>query len=434
MKKMISECLGVNQNGNLTIGGADTVKLAEKYGTPLYVFDENLIRKTCREFKESIDEFYDGNGLVLYASKAFSCKEMYRIVQSEGLGCDVVSGGELYTALSAGFNAENIFFHGNNKTPDEIEYALKSGVGRIVADNMTELDNIQNIAANLGVTANIVLRIKPGIDAHTHDYVRTGQIDSKFGFALENGEAVEATEKALGYNNIKLHGFHCHIASQVCETKPFMEAAEVMLGFMYAVRERFGVTLSELDLGGGFGVKYLETDGQIPFKEYMKNTSVALKKQAESLNFPIPKIFIEPGRSIVAPSGITLYKVGNVKTIENIRTYVAIDGGMGDNPRYALYNADYTIEIANKADKPKDFVATVAGKCCESGDLIQENAPMQTPEVGDVLAVLSTGAYNYSMASNYNRIPRPAAVMVKDGENRVIIKRETYEDIVKNDI
>ena len=431
---MISECLGVNQNGNLTIGGADTVELAEKYGTPLYVYDENLIRKTCREFKASIDEFYGGNGLVLYASKAFSCKEMYRIIQSEGLGCDVVSGGELYTALSAGFNAKNIFFHGNNKTPDEIRFALKSGVGRIVADNMTELSNIQNIAESLGIIADIVLRIKPGIDAHTHDYIRTGQIDSKFGFALENGESVEATEKALSYKNIKLHGFHCHIASQVCETKPFMEAAEVMLSFMYAIRERFGVTLSELNLGGGFGIKYLETDEQIPFNEYMKNTSAALKKQAETLNFPVPRIFIEPGRSIVAPAGITLYKVGNVKTIENIRTYVAIDGGMSDNPRYALYNADYTVEIANKADKPKDFVATVAGKCCESGDLIQENAPMQTPDVGDVLAVLSTGAYNYSMASNYNRIPRPAAVMINNGEDRLIIKRETFEDIIKNDL
>ena len=431
---MISESVGVNANGNLTIGGADCVELAKKFGTPLYVFDESLIRKTCREFKSSIDEFYGGNGLVLYASKAFSCKEMYRIVQSEGCGCDVVSGGELYTALSAGFKAENIFFHGNNKTPDEIEYALKSGVGRIVADNITELGNIQKIAENLGITAHIVLRIKPGIDAHTHAYISTGQIDSKFGFALENGEAFMAVEKALEYKNIELHGFHCHIASQVCETRPFQEAAEVMLQFMSDVRERFNITVTELDLGGGFGVKYLETDGQIPFSEYMKNTSVALKNKAEALNFPVPKIFIEPGRSMVAPAGLTLYTVGNVKTIENVRTYVSIDGGMGDNPRYALYQADYTVEIANKANEPKDFVATVAGKCCESGDLIQEHAPMQNPEAGDIMAVLNTGAYCYSMASNYNRIPRAAVVMVKDGEPRVIVKRETYEDIIKNDI
>ena len=431
---MISESVGVNQNGNLTIGGADCVELAKSYGTPLYVFDENLIRKTCREFKSSIDNFYGGNGLVLYASKAFSCKEMYRIVGSEGLGCDVVSGGELYTALSAGFDPKNIFFHGNNKTPDELEYALKSGVGRIVADNMTELETIESIANNLSIKANVILRIKPGIDAHTHAYISTGQIDSKFGFALENGEAFEATQKALECNNIELCGFHCHIASQVSETKPFQEAAEVMLTFMADVRNRFGVTVKELDLGGGFGVKYIESDDQIPFSEYMEKTAVTVKSKAEELNFPVPKIFIEPGRSIVAPAGLTLYTVGNVKTIKDVRTYVAIDGGMGDNPRYALYQADYTVEIANKASEPKDFIATVAGKCCESGDLIQENAPMQNPEVGDIMAVLNTGAYCYSMASNYNRIRRAAVVMVKDGQPRVIVKRESYEDIIKNDI
>ena len=431
---MISESVGVNQNGNLTVGGADCVELAKTYGTPLYVFDENLIRKTCREFKSSIDNFYGGNGLVLYASKAFSCKEMYRIVGSEGLGCDVVSGGELYTALSAGFDPKNIFFHGNNKTPDELEYALKSGVGRIVADNMTELEIVESLAKSLSVKANVILRIKPGIDAHTHAYISTGQIDSKFGFALENGEAFEATKKALDCNNIELCGFHCHIASQVSETKPFQEAAEVMLTFMADVRDKFGVTVKELDLGGGFGVKYIESDGQIPFSEYMEKTAVTVKAKAEELGFPVPKIFIEPGRSIVAPAGLTLYTVGNVKTIKDVRTYVAIDGGMGDNPRYALYQADYTVEIANKASKPKDFIATVAGKCCESGDLIQENAPMQTPEVGDIMAVLNTGAYCYSMASNYNRIRRAAVVMVKDGQPRVIVKRESYEDIIKNDI
>ncbi len=431
---MISESVGVNGQGYLTFGGADCVELAERFGTPLYVFDENLIRKTCREFKASIDNFYGGNGLVLYASKAFSCKEMYRIIQSEGLGCDVVSAGELYTALSAGFKPQNIFFHGNNKTSQEIEYALKNGVGRIVADNMTELENIERIAASLSVNAEIILRIKPGIDAHTHAYISTGQIDSKFGFALENGEAMVAVKRALEYENIRLCGLHCHIASQVCETKPFQEAAEIMLRFMADVREKTGVTLSELDLGGGFGVKYIESDSQIPFSEYMEKTAVTVKAKAEELNFPVPKIFIEPGRSIVAPAGLTLYTVGNVKTIKDVRTYVSIDGGMGDNPRYALYQADYTVEIANKASEPKDFVATVAGKCCESGDLIQENAKMQKPEAGDIMAVLTTGAYCYSMASNYNRIPRAEVVMVRDGEPRVIVKRETYEDIVRNDI
>ncbi len=431
---MISESVGVNSEGHLTCGGADCVELAQKYGTPLYVFDEGLIRKTCAEFKASIDEFYGGNGKVLFASKAFSCKEMYRIVKSEGLGADVVSGGELYTALSSGFDAKDIFFHGNNKTNEEIEYALKSGVGRIVVDNMTELETIERISEHLGVKAHVILRIKPGVDAHTHNYIRTGQIDSKFGFALENGEAMAAALKTLEYKNIELKGFHCHIGSQIFDTAPFCDTAEIMMQFMADFRENSGATVSELNLGGGFGVKYIETDGALPFKLFMEKVSVALKTKAEALDYPMPKIFIEPGRSIVGPAGLTLYTVGNVKTIKDVRTYVSIDGGMGDNPRYALYQADYDIEIANKADKPKDYIATVAGKCCESGDIIQEHAPMQTPEVGDIMAVLTTGAYNYSMASNYNRIPRPAAVMVNNGESRVIIRRETFEDIVRNDI
>ncbi len=431
---MISESIGINEKGNLTLGGVDCVELAINFGTPLYAFDEALIRKTIREYKQSIGEFYGGNGQVLYASKAFSCKEMYRIAKSEGIGVDVVSGGELYTALSVGFNASDIFFHGNNKTFDELEYAIKSDVGHIVVDNLTELKNIESIAESLNKCVPVMLRIKPGIDAHTHEYIRTGQIDSKFGFALENGEAIEAAFEAEKCKYINLLGFHCHVGSQVAYTEPFCQAAVVMINFMNEFKALSGATLKELNLGGGFGVKYVEADEQIPFDSFMREVSVALKTEADKLGYPMPKIYIEPGRSIVGSAGITLYTVGNVKTIKDVRTYVSIDGGMGDNPRYALYNADYTVEIANKAGEPKDFVATVAGKCCESGDLIQENAPMQRPEVGDIMAVLTTGAYNYSMASNYNRIPRPAAVMIKDGEARVIIKRETYEDIVKNDI
>ena len=431
---MVSESVGINSKGHLTCGGADCVELAEEYGTPLYVFDENLIRKTCAEFKQSIDEFYDGNGMVLFASKAFSCKEMYRIAKSEGIGADVVSGGEIYTALSAGFNPANLFFHGNNKTPEEIEYAVNSGVGRIIVDNMTELDTIESIAVKLGKQVKVILRIKPGIDAHTHNYIRTGQIDSKFGFALENGEAMEAAVRSTKYKNLELMGFHCHIGSQIFTTDPFKGAAEVMMKFMADFRDKSGITVPELNLGGGFGVKYLETDGQLPFKQFMEQVSVKLKNKAAEVGYPMPKIYIEPGRAIAGPAGLTLYTVGCVKTIKNVRTYVSVDGGMTDNPRYALYQSDYDIEIANKASQKKDFIATVAGKCCESGDLIQEHAPMQQPEVGDILAVLTTGAYNYSMASNYNRIPRPAAVMVKDGKSRVIIKRETYEDLVRNDI
>ncbi len=431
---MISESIGVNALGNMTFGGADCVELAKQYGTPLYVFDEVLIRKNCREFKASIDEYYGGNGKALYASKAFSCKEMYRIVESEGLGCDVVSGGELYTALSVGFNPKNIMFHGNNKTPEELIYALKSGVGRIIVDNVTELENIERIASELKIKADIMLRIKPGVDCHTHDYIKTGQIDSKFGFALENGEAMEIALKASKCENINLKGFDCHIGSQIFETEPFCDAAVIMLNFMNDFRSLSGITVEELDLGGGFGVKYVETDGALPFKVFMEKVSEALKNASLKLDYPMPKIFIEPGRSIVGEAGITLYTVGAVKTIKDVRTYVAIDGGMADNPRYALYNAEYDIEIANKYTEPKSFIGTVAGKCCESGDLIQENAPMQVPAVGDIMAVLTTGAYNYSMASNYNRLCRPAAVMVNNGESRIIIKRETFEDLVKNDI
>ena len=431
---MVSESVGVNSKGNMTFGGADCVELASRYGTPLYVYDESIIRKACAEFKESIDEFYDGNGQVLYASKAFSCKEMYRIIKSEGLGCDVVSAGELYTAIAAGFNADDIFFHGNNKTADELKYALTVGVGHIVVDNITELELLQDLACEQNKNVDILFRIKPGITAHTHDYVKTGQIDSKFGFALENGEALAAVKVAIGCKNLNLTGLHCHIGSQIFETAPFCDAAEVMLQFMADIRAEFGITLPILNLGGGFGVKYLENDLQVPFKAFIQKVSNTLKLKANALNYPIPKIFIEPGRAISGPAGVTLYTVGNVKEIKNIRTYVSIDGGMADNPRYALYNADYSVEVANRMNKEKVITATIAGKCCESGDLIQENVSLPKLKAGDTLAVLVTGAYNYSMSSNYNRIPRPAAVMVNNGESRVIIKRETYDDIIRNDI
>ncbi|MBQ4257530.1 MAG: diaminopimelate decarboxylase [Clostridia bacterium] len=431
---MVSDSLAVNSLGHLTCGGADCVDLAKTYGTPLYVFDEGLIRKTCRDFKRSIDEYYGGNGQVLYASKAFSCKEIYRIVSSEGLGADVVSAGEIYTALAAGFDPANLFFHGNNKTPEEIAYAIKNGVGRIVVDNMTELDTIEALAKENGAKVRVILRIKPGIDAHTHNFIRTGQIDSKFGFALENGEAMEAAEKTAKYENLILMGFHCHIGSQIFTTEPFKAAARVMIGFMDEFREKTGIVVPELNLGGGFGVKYLDSDGQLPFEVFMQEVSSTMKEKAASLDYPMPRIYIEPGRAIVGPAGLTLYTVGCVKSIENIRTYVSVDGGMSDNPRYALYQSDYDIIIANKADQKKNYIATVAGKCCESGDLIQEHAPMQHPEVGDILAVMTTGAYNYSMASNYNRIPRPMAVMIRDGVSRVIIRRETFEDLIRNDL
>ncbi len=431
---MLNDSFNVNERGHLTLGGVDTVELAERYGTPLYVMDENDIRKSCREFKGAFDKYYGGNARVYYASKAFSCKEMYRIVNDEGICTDVVSGGELYTALSAGFPAEKIGFHGNNKTPEEISFAVDSKVGRIIVDNIYELYTLSDIAKAKGVCQKILLRIKPGIDCHTHDYIKTGQIDCKFGFALENGEAFEAAAKACELEGVELVGIHCHIGSQIFETQPFADAADIMVALAKNIKESFGITLSEINFGGGYGIKYLETDKPVQKDESIRILCEAVKAACAKHNFPLPALSIEPGRSIVGDANLTLYKIGVVKTIENIRTYVSIDGGMSDNPRYALYGADYEAVVANKADKPRDFTATIAGKCCESGDLIQEHTKIQTPEVGDTLAVLATGAYNYSMASNYNRIPRPAAVMVKDGQARIIINRETYEDLVQKDV
>ena len=430
----VTSCLGSNDKGHLTIGGVDAVDLANKYGTPLYVMDERTIRGHCRTFQQSIDDNYGGKGLAVYASKAFNCKEMCRIIKDEGLGIDVVSGGELYTALSVDFPPEKIVFHGNNKTEEEIKLALESGVGRIVVDNLTELRAIEKMAAELNKNPGVMIRIKPGIDAHTHNFIRTGQIDSKFGFALETGEAFEAIKEVLEQKNVTLKGVHCHIGSQIFEIDPFKAAAEVMLGFMAKVKKELSYEIKELNLGGGFGIRYLIDDDAKLYKTFMEQVSVTVKETCKRLGLNIPFIMIEPGRSIVGPAGTTLYTVGAVKTIPGIRNYVSVDGGMTDNPRYILYQSEYSIAVANKIDKPSDYIATIAGRCCESGDLVQEDAKIQTPEPGDILAVFCTGAYNYSMASNYNRVPRPPVVMIKDGESRVIIKGESYEDLVKNDL
>ncbi len=430
----VSECLNVNENNHLTIGGMDTVALAKTHGTPLYVLDEGEIRKNCRMYKGAIDSCYAGKGLILYASKAFSCKEMYRIVSEEGLGVDVVSGGELYTAYKAGFPMEKVYFHGNNKTEAELRMAIEYGIGCIVADNLDEIETIEALCAALGKTASVMVRIKPGIDAHTHDYIRTGQIDSKFGVALENGEALDFFAAAVEKKHIRLVGIHCHIGSQIFDLQPFEDAAVVMLNFMAEVRSRFGLELTKLNLGGGFGIKYVEGDDPIAYDAYIEAVSKVVHKTASELGLPVPEILMEPGRSIVGAAGITLYTVGNVKEIKDVRTYVSIDGGMGDNPRYILYGAEYTALVAARAGDAPSMNITLAGKCCESGDLIGENMPIQPVEKGDIVAVLSTGAYNYSMSSNYNRIPRPAVVMIKDGEARVIVKAESYEDILKNDI
>lgn len=431
---MLTPNLTVSPEGHLCIGGADTVALAKTHGTPLYVLDETMIRENCRGYERVIAEEYGGNGLICYASKALSCKELYRIVDAEGLGADVVSGGELYTALQAGMPADKIVMHGNSKTNSELQMAVSRGVGRIVCDNLPELERLDKIAAAADTIANVMLRIKPGIDAHTHDFVRTGQIDSKFGFALETGEAMAAVKAASLYPNLRLVGLHCHIGSQILETEPFAEAGRVMIAFMNQIREEIGVVLPELNLGGGPGIRYTEADDPKPFGEIVRAILSAVKESCDAADFPKPYILFEPGRSIVGGAGLTLYTVMAKKVIPNIRTYVLTDGGMCDNPRYALYQSRYEALIANKANQPRGESVTVGGKCCESGDLIGENMPMQDAQEGDILAVLATGAYNYSMASNYNRNPRAEIVMVKDGAARTIVKRETYEDLIRNDV
>lgn len=429
MKRQIQE-----ENGELILGGVGVKTLAAQYGTPLYVMDENVIRSNMRAFKSSMDKYYGGKGLVCYASKAFSCKEIYRIAKEEGIGADVVSIGEMYTAKSVGFPMDQVCFHGNNKTRRELEAALDWGVTRIVVDNLTELHTLSALAKEKGIIAEILLRIKPGIDAHTHNFIRTGQIDSKFGLALETGEAMEGVKEALAAESVTLRGLHCHIGSQIFSVDPFVHAAEVMMGFLGQIKAETGVELPELNLGGGFGILYTDEDEPVPFGDYMEPVSRAVKASAEKLGLSQPFVLIEPGRSIVGEAGTTLYTVGSVKEIPDIRTYVSVDGGMGDNPRYILYQAKYDMLLANRVNEPATETVTVAGRCCESGDLLGENVPLAPAKPGDLLAVFATGAYNYSMASRYNRVGIPPVVMVKDGVSRVIVRGESLEDLVRNDL
>lgn len=430
----ISENLSVNEKNHLCIGNHDTVDLAKEFGTPLYVLDEDLMRKNCREYKESIDKYYDGKGLALFASKALCTMYTAKMADSEGLGADAVSGGELYTLKKAGFPMDKVYFHGNNKTYDELLMAIEYGVGHIVVDNRFELDMLDEICKDKNIVQNILFRIKPGVDAHTHDFIKTGQIDSKFGVALENGEAFEIHEYAATLKNVKVGGVHCHIGSQIFDVSPFLETAEVMMNFVGDLKDKLSMEVEILNLGGGFGIKYTENDDPVPFGDYIKHISDVVKATAKKRNVKVPFIVMEPGRSIVASAGITLYKVGCVKDIKGVRKYVSVDGGMADNPRYILYNAEYSAVIANNANAKPIEPVTIAGKCCESGDLIQENLMMPEIKVGDTLAVLATGAYNYSMASNYNRIPKPPIVAVRGNDKKIIVKRETYEDVVKNDV
>ena len=418
------------KNNTLYIGGISCVDLANKYSTPLYVFDEDLIRENCREYRKYF-KVEENNNKVAYAGKAFLTLYMCNLIKEENLCLDVVSGGELYTAHKANFPMENILFHGNNKTIDEIKMGIELGVGRFVVDNFYELDIIEEICKGKNKIQEIYFRITPGIEAHTHDYIKTGQIDSKFGFALINGDLYEAIEKLSEYKNIKLVGLHAHIGSQIFDIEPFMDEVDIMIDLIKEIKDKFDIDLKEIDLGGGIGVYYTKEDNPKTIKEFCEAIINRAEIKCKEIGIEIPTLIIEPGRSISANAGSTLYTIGSIKDIKNVRTYVSVDGGMTDNIRPSLYKAGYECSIVNKMKYEKVNNVTVAGKCCESGDILITHANIMDIESGDILITASTGAYGYSMASNYNKIPKPAVVMVSNGESNLVCKRQTYDELLE---
>lgn len=421
------------EGNDLVIGGIKASDLAKAYGTPLYVMDEQLLLDKCRGYIRGF-KVKENNNKVAFAGKAFLTLEMCKLINEEGLYLDVVSGGELYTAYKANFPMEKIYFHGNNKTLEEIEFGIKLGVGRFIVDNIEEIIKINEIAESYDKKQDIYLRLTPGIEAHTHDYIKTGQIDSKFGFAPVGNIIMDAVKKSLELDNINLVGLHCHIGSQIFETEPFKDAAEVMLNYIYDIKQETGHYIDELDLGGGFGIYYSEGDKPKKIEEYCNVILDSVEKKCEALGIKKPILTIEPGRSVVANAGITLYTVGTIKDIPGVRKYLSVDGGMTDNIRPALYGAKYEALIANKASEPMTDKVTIAGKCCESGDILIQDIQIQKAKSGDILAILSTGAYGFSMASGYNKITRPAVVFVRNGEARLVVKRQSYEDLIKEEV
>lgn len=432
---MICNNITVNAEGHLCFAGQDTTILASEYGTPLYLMDEERIRHNCRVYRNAMEKYFGGESCALYASKAASFAKIYSIIKEEGLGTDVVSAGEIYTAKAVGFDMSKAFFHSNNKTDWDIEYAIESGIGFFVVDNTEELDAIERIAGKKGIKQKVLLRLTPGIDPHTYAAVATGKVDSKFGSAIETGQAEEITEYALSLNNVVLDGFHCHVGSQVFDSDVYLRASAVMLDFIADMHKKYGYTTCRLDLGGGYGVRYTEAQPTLDIDSNIKQVADAIKARVKELQIDMPIIHLEPGRSIVADAGITLYTVGTIKKIPGYKNYVSVDGGMADNPRFALYGALYTVLAANKATQSTELLCSVVGRCCESGDIIQENVLLpESISRGDIIAVLTTGAYNYSMASNYNRLARPPIVMLRDGKSYVAVKREALQDIIANDV
>lgn len=421
------------RDGHLFIGGVDMVQLAREQGTALYVFDEADLRDRMEQYRESFAACYP-NSDVLYASKAFLNKEVLRIAQEEGMCLDVSGGGELAVAQAVGFPLDRVFVHGNNKTERELREAISAGVGRIVLDTRIELERVSRIAGELGVSQKVLMRITPGVEADTHEYIKTGCEDSKFGFTMLGDFAFNCVEDVLAAPNVELTGFHCHIGSQIFALHSFREAVQVMAEFCARVKERYGLQVQDLDMGGGLGIAYTADDQPSSIREFAECTANAVKEFFAEHGLPEPRLLVEPGRSLVANAGVTLYTVGVIKTLPNIRKYVGVDGGMSDNIRTALYHADYEAVVANKADEPRTEIVTLCGKHCESGDAVVLDGSLQSPWMGDIVCVFGTGAYCYTMASTYNGQPRPAIVFVRDGEARVVTRRETYEDLMSRDV
>ncbi len=421
------------QDNQLAIGGVFAKDLVKEYGSPLYVFDEALIREYCKDYRRYF-KCEENNNRVAFAGKAFLTVQMCKLLKEENMSLDVVSGGELYTAYKAGFPLERVMFHGNNKTLDEIELGVKLGVGNFVVDNYYEMEALNDAAKECNKVQNIYLRITPGIEAHTHDYIKTGQIDSKFGFAPVGTVIEDAIKKAISLKHINLTGIHCHIGSQIFELEPYEDAVEIMLELVRKTKEDLGYLIKEVDFGGGFGIYYTEEDKPKTTEEYCSVIINKVEEVCARTGQERPTLTIEPGRSIVANAGLTLYTVGSIKKIPSVRKYVSVDGGMTDNIRPALYNAKYECIVANRIEDIADETVTISGKCCESGDILLENVKLPPVESNDILAIMTTGAYGYSMSSNYNKIPRPAVVMVKDNSARLICRRESYEDLLRNDV
>ena len=429
-------CKNITVEGSeLLFAGVKVTELAKKYGTPLYLMDENRIRENINAYKAAFKKYFDDRALPLFASKACSFKYIYKIAMDESIGIDVVSSGELYTAKAAGFDLSKAYFHSNNKTDFDVKFGIENGIGYFVADNIEELNVIERECEKLGKTQKVLLRVTPGIDTHSYDAVDTGKVDSKFGTAIETGQAIEIVGDILKLKHVELCGFHCHVGSQVFGEDVYVRTVKIMIKFFSDVKEKYGFETKIFDIGGGFGVRYVEKDPHLDFDKKVKEIADSINEECSKYNLNVPAFRMEPGRHIVADAGMTLYTVGTIKKIPGYKNYVSIDGGMTDNPRYALYKSQYTCYTANKMNETPDFKADLVGRCCESGDIVMPETMFPSSiKRGDIVAVAITGAYNYSMASNYNRIPKPAVVMIKDKKDFVVVKGETFENLIENDV